>query len=215
MTKFKITVISDTHTKHKQITTDLPGGDILIHAGDISSMGYEHEIREFCKWFNGLHNYTHKVFIAGNHDWLFYESQFQAKMLLRDYPEITYLEDSAAQIEGINFYGSPYQPVFYNWAFNANEETLKKKWHEIPEGTDILLTHGPAHGILDLTYNKENVGCKSLKYHIMNRVKPKIFAFGHIHEGYGTHKFEDTLYINCSSLNRRYHPENAPIIMEI
>jgi predicted phosphodiesterase len=67
----KITLISDTHNKHKYITDDLPGGDLLIHAGDISSMGYEHEIREFCKWYNGLDKYTNKVFIAGNHDWGF------------------------------------------------------------------------------------------------------------------------------------------------
>ena len=70
----RITLISDTHNKHKQITTDLPGGDLLVHSGDISSMGYEHEIREFCKWFNNIEGYTHKVFIAGNHDWGFQDN---------------------------------------------------------------------------------------------------------------------------------------------
>jgi Icc-related predicted phosphoesterase len=208
----KLTFISDTHNKHGALS--LKPTDFLIHTGDLTSKGTLPEVAAFLYWFN-QQPAKHKVFIAGNHDWLFYESQFQAKMLLRDYPEITYLEDSGVELEGIKFYGSPYQPVFYNWAFNANEETLKKKWHEIPDGTDILLTHGPAHGIMDFTYNKENVGCKSLKYHIMNRVKPKIFAFGHIHEGYGTYKFEDTLYINACSLDRRYHPCNEPIIMEI
>ena len=57
----KITFISDTHNKHKQVTSSLPGGDLLIHAGDLSSMGYKHEIKEFCKWFNGLENYTVKT----------------------------------------------------------------------------------------------------------------------------------------------------------
>ena len=65
MGKLKITFISDTHTKHNQITKDLPGGDILIHAGDMSSMGYKHEIENFCKWFDGLDNYDNKIFIAG------------------------------------------------------------------------------------------------------------------------------------------------------
>jgi Icc-related predicted phosphoesterase len=208
----KLTFISDTHNKHDAFS--LKPTDFLIHTGDLTSKGTLPEVAAFLYWFNNQPA-KHKVFIAGNHDWLFYESQFQAKMLLRDYPEITYLEDSGIELEGIKFYGSPYQPVFYNWAFNANEETLKKKWHEIPDATDILLTHGPAHGIMDLTYSKENVGCKSLKYHIMNRVKPKIFAFGHIHEGYGTYKFEDTLYINACSLDRRYRPCNEPIVMEI
>jgi Icc-related predicted phosphoesterase len=208
----KLTFISDTHNKHGALS--LKPTDFLIHTGDLTSKGTLPEVAAFLFWFS-QQPAKHKIFIAGNHDWLFYESQFQAKMLLRDYPQITYLEDSGVELEGIKFYGSPYQPVFYNWAFNANEETLKKKWHEIPDETDILLTHGPAHGIMDFTYNKENVGCKSLKYHIMNRVKPKIFAFGHIHEGYGTYKFEDTLYINACSLDRRYHPCNEPIIMEI
>ena len=62
----KITFISDTHNKHAQVTSSLPGGDLLIHAGDMSSMGYKHEIQQFLKWFNGLDNYTHKIFIAGN-----------------------------------------------------------------------------------------------------------------------------------------------------
>ena len=45
-----ITFISDTHNKHKEITQDLPGGDLLIHAGDISSMDYPRQIEGFCEW---------------------------------------------------------------------------------------------------------------------------------------------------------------------
>ena len=63
-----ITLISDTHTKHKQLNGLLPGGDLIIHAGDMSSMGYKHEIQQFLKWYNDLDNYTNKIFIAGNHD---------------------------------------------------------------------------------------------------------------------------------------------------
>jgi len=69
--KYKLTLISDTHNKHNRITQDLPGGDIILHCGDISSMGYEHEIEGFAHWFNKLDNYDHKIFIAGNHDWGF------------------------------------------------------------------------------------------------------------------------------------------------
>ncbi len=77
----RITVISDTHNKHKQITADLPGGDLLLHSGDLTSMGYEHEIREFCKWFNNIEGYTHKVFIAGNHDWGFQDNVEKANSI--------------------------------------------------------------------------------------------------------------------------------------
>ena len=81
----KITFISDTHTKHNQVNYLLPGGDLLVHAGDMSSMGYQEEITDFLKWFNGLDNYTHKIFIAGNHDWGFQESPDMCRELLKIY----------------------------------------------------------------------------------------------------------------------------------
>ena len=68
----KITFISDTHGKHHEITDDLSGGDILIHAGDIMNSGrHKEEALSFLEWFNSLDNYKHKIFIAGNHDRLF------------------------------------------------------------------------------------------------------------------------------------------------
>lgn len=67
----RITHISDTHNKHNQLNGLLPGGDILIHSGDISSLGRKREVENFIKWFNGIDNYTYKIFIAGNHDMSF------------------------------------------------------------------------------------------------------------------------------------------------
>jgi predicted phosphodiesterase len=65
----KVTLISDTHTKHRNCESDLPGGDLLIHAGDFMNSGYEaREAEEFFKWFDSINNYDTKVFIAGNHD---------------------------------------------------------------------------------------------------------------------------------------------------
>ena len=89
----KLTIISDTHNKHKHITGDLPGGDLLLHAGDLSSMGYEHEIREFAAWYNKLDGYHHKVFIAGNHDWGFQDNVEKVKEIVGLYDTITYLQD--------------------------------------------------------------------------------------------------------------------------
>jgi predicted phosphodiesterase len=118
-----ITLISDTHTKHKQLNGLLPGGDLIIHAGDMSSMGYKHEIQQFLKWYNDLDNYTNKIFIAGNHDWGFQNEPDMCKELLEFYNKVTYLQDNIEVIgedyeTAVKVYGSPWQPEFYNWAFN-------------------------------------------------------------------------------------------------
>jgi len=214
----KITLISDTHNKHKFVTNDLPGGDLLIHAGDISSMGYEHEIREFCKWFNNIDNYTHKVFIAGNHDWGFQNNVEIVKEILDFYENITYLQDNSTLLgeDMVSVYGSPWQPEFYNWAFNLPRQgvELKEKWDNIPNNTDILITHGPAYGYVDKVIGRtENLGCELLTERI-RELKPKIHVCGHIHTGYGYTFDGDTHYINASVLNESYVYYNKPLTIE-
>ena len=214
----KITLISDTHNKHKYITNDLPGGDLLIHAGDISSMGYEHEIREFCKWYNSLDNYTNKVFIAGNHDWGFQINTEKVKEILDFYGNITYLQDNEVLVgeKLVSIYGSPWQPEFYNWAFNLPRkgDELKEKWDNIPSNTDILITHGPAYGYVDKVIGRtENLGCELLTERI-KELKPKIHVCGHIHSGYGYTFDGDTHYINASVLNESYIYYNKPLTID-
>jgi 3',5'-cyclic AMP phosphodiesterase CpdA len=64
----RIVCISDTHNFHEQIR--IPDGDILIHAGDATNRGTVEEIVFFNQWFCRL-PHRHKIFVAGNHDWLF------------------------------------------------------------------------------------------------------------------------------------------------
>ncbi len=203
--------ISDTHTKHKQLI--IPECDFLIHSGDISSMGYEHEIQNFLVWFN-KQKARYKIFCAGNHDFLFERNRSLAKSLI---PEgVIYLEDEAVEIEGLNFYGSPVQLEFCNWAFNRTEESLARYWEGIPDNTDILITHSPPFGVLDeVLKNGIHLGSPSLIDTIMNRVKPLIHSFGHIHSSHGTKKVNDTLFINASNLNENYQAVYKPIIIEI
>ena len=66
-----ITLISDTHTNHNDLNNSLIGGDVLIHSGDVSSRGNLEEISDFIKWFNSIDSYKQKIFIAGNHYYLF------------------------------------------------------------------------------------------------------------------------------------------------
>ena len=212
--KKKITFISDTHTKHRHLTNDLPGGDILIHCGDISSRGYKNEIENFLGWFDGIKGYEYKIFIAGNHDFGFQDNPKECAKLLQDYPTVTYLEDSSVIVDGIKIYGSPWQPRFHNWAFNVNRGwDIAQKWEKIPQDTDILITHGPLLGILDITNISERVGCQDL-YNKVMEIKPKVHAFGHIHSSYGMKEIDGMTFINASNLGEDYLYQNDPITLD-
>lgn len=213
----KITFISDTHQKQKFVTNDLIGGDILIHAGDIMTSGYyETEVKYFCEWFSNLDNYKHKIFIAGNHDRLAEDNPNLFRRIVSEYPNITYLQDSEIIIDGIKIYGSPWQPEFYNWAFNLprNGPGLHSKWSDIPDDTDILITHGPPNKLLDyVAQSHYHAGCEELLDRLTT-LKPKVNVFGHIHQGYGTVRYNDIELINASLLNEQYSYTNLPINVE-
>jgi len=214
--KKKITFISDTHNKHKHLTSKgmgniLGSGDILVHAGDCTSMGQKHEINEFLKWFSNT-EFEHKIFIAGNHDFGF-EQQTDIDQEFKDLG-VTYLFDNDVTIDGIKFYGSPWQPEFHNWAFNLSRgEELAEKWEQIPNDVDVLITHGPAYGILDYAPIGGHVGCEEL-YRKIVEVKPKIHVCGHIHDGYGQKTMGGIEFLNASVLNDRYEHAHKPIFVE-
>jgi len=90
------------------------------------------------------------------------------------------------EIEGVRFWGSPWQPWFFDWAFNLERgEEIRAKWELIPDDTEVLITHGPPQGHGDMTSRGEGAGCADLLARI-RQVKPRYHLFGHIHEGYGT-----------------------------
>ena len=230
-----ITFISDTHTKHGQLITaddirnsqqliDLPGGDLLIHAGDFMSSGYsKREAEDFLYWFNTIKGYDKKIFIAGNHDRIMQNDPDWATDILKEYTTINYLQDEEyglydiTEDRSINIYGSPWQPEFYQWAFNLprNGEEIKSKWDAIPENTDILITHGPAFGFLDDVEGRRGIhlGCELLINRI-KEVKPKIHVCGHIHSGYGHYFDGHTHFFNASILNERYNYTNLPVTID-
>ncbi len=206
----KIIAISDTHGQHGKVV--LPEGDAIIHAGDVSVRGTESQIVDFINWFSGL-NYRYKIFIAGNHDFFFErESQEKIKSLIPE--NVIYLNDSGIELEGIKIWGSPIQPWFQDWAFNRQRGIdIRKHWDMIPGDTDILITHGPAKGILDRLVYGEEVGCVDL-LDAVNRINPAFHVFGHIHEGYGEHQEGKTKFINAAVLNEDYFLANSPIAFE-
>jgi len=218
--KKRLTFISDTHTKHNLLDGFLPGGDILLCAGDISSRGYVTELENFFGWYDKIDNYDTKVFIAGNHDFGFQDDPEKIKGLLTGYKTIDYLQDDWMLVgedydKLVKIWGSPWQPEFHNWAFNLPRgEKIKEKWDMIPADTDILITHGPPLGKLDyVKYSYENVGCEELMKRV-EEIKPKIHLYGHIHEGRNIVYSDGTLFINAAVLNGRYEYINKPITID-
>ena len=212
----KLHCISDTHTLHREI--DLPGGDTLIHAGDIMSVGDDPgELIDFLLWFDEQ-RYAHKIFIAGNHDHLFEKDPELAGRLLRQFPNIKYLQDSSTTIDGITFFGSPWIPTDFPgkaFSFQRNENIIAtQRWAHIPKDIDVLITHGPVYGKLDKILHPvresqptESLGDVSLGRRI-EEVKPQVHICGHIHSGQGILNGEITTHINAASLGEDYRYSN-------
>jgi len=209
--RLRFVAISDTHCRHRNLK--LPKGDVLLHAGDISYRGERREIEDFLDWFGKL-PYAHKIFIAGNHDFFFErEKAATIKKMIPD--SVNYLKDEEIIIDGVKIWGSPYTPWFFKWAFNKRRgEPLATHWKNIPADADIILTHGPVHGILDMVINEQHAGDKDL-LKVLLEIKPKVHVCGHIHESYGIVKRHGIKFINACVLNESYELLNKPFVFDM
>jgi Icc-related predicted phosphoesterase len=215
----RIVCVSDTHLFHEhpryknQIV--IPDGDILIHAGDGTMRGRPREVMLWMAWLKSL-PHPNKVVVAGNHDWLFQKNPTFARSMIPD--GIIYLEDDMKEVAGLKIYGSPWTPYFLDWAFNLKRgHRLREKWNKIPRDIDILVTHGPPMGILDQVPDGERVGCEDLM-DIVERVKPKLHVFGHIHHsGPNILKTSSTTFVNAAVLtepdDEGYKPNMGSIVV--
>ena len=206
----RLVLISDTHGAHRHV--DVPDGDVLLHAGDVTFFGRLSDLPDVNAWFERL-PHKHKLLVPGNHDFYFEEPTLQqARALL---PEVQILIDQAVEIDGVHFYGSPYQPDFYDLAFNLPRGApLAEKWSLIPPETDVLMTHTPPYEILDWTMRGAKVGCEELR-RVVDRIRPKLHLFGHIHEAYGQHTENGTHFVNASICNFHRQPSNKPIVIDL
>ena len=211
----RLVFISDTHGKHKKI--QIPEGDVIFHSGDATTVGEIRELYAFAQWYGDL-PFRAKVFTPGNHDQECERSPSLCKSIFED-AGIIYLDNSEAVVEGLRVYGAPQQPEFCDWAFNVPRgKAIKKYWDKIPENLDVLITHGPPQGILDPAIDfysgkLANVGCEEL-LKAVQRVKPKMHCFGHLHAGYGQIKIGETIFVNAACLDDSYQVKNAPIELD-
>ena len=228
----RFVLISDTHGQHQQIC-NIPEGDVLVHAGDCCgkvSVEWEPTLRkagnsliEFLRWF-GAFPHPIKILVAGNHDTPFTGIDFitgkplvlskEAARQCCSNAGVIYLEDQELLIDRLRVYGTPWQPPYKNLAFNAEDDKRKAIFGNIPEGIDVLVTHTPARGNLDLNEQGEHIGCEILKSNI-SRTAPRLHVFGHVHNSAGKHTQNDLISVNASSVGKDMAIVNSPMIVDL
>jgi len=204
--KIKVVCVSDSHRQHRKMTDDIPEGDILLFAGDAELDTFE-ALKDFNDWLGHL-KFTHRVVIAGNHD--FFTQRCPKEELDLFFTNAIYLQNTSVKLFGINIFGGPYSPTFNKWAWMLNSDRLQQIWELIPKNTNILLTHCPPYGILDHTpFSKWSCGCPHLLKKIED-LKIPYHCFGHIHNDSSVYVKKDTTFINASMLDDYYQYVNKP-----
>lgn len=201
----KILHLSDTHGAHRRLLK-LPDADIVVHSGDFCMIGEEKEALDFFNWFCDL-PYRHKIFIAGNHDSCLYGATIDGLD-----SNVHYLCNSGIDIDGLKFYGVP---MFLEDCISSRQT---RYYSSVPEDTDVLITHSPAYGILDLddSINGEfiNYGSEEILESVM-RIKPRLHLFGHVHRQYGMTEQNNIIFSNGAIMSDDYSKLNKPMIINL
>jgi Icc-related predicted phosphoesterase len=220
--------ISDTHEQdiYRIVTDSLKHRepqfvDFLFISGDLTYRGYHRELKKIRKQFQQLLDEAwvrHIILTPGNHDVTFeadygFDKQNECVELFKGNSKIHLLIHEHIMIEGISIFGSPWTPWFHDWAYNYHQNKAEELWAAIPDSTQILVTHGPPHGILDLTvYDAKNVGCPYLLEKVISLDKKELryHLFGHIHEMYGIKRVGNIQFMNSSIMTLQYRAERSP-----
>jgi Icc-related predicted phosphoesterase len=206
----RVCAISDLHGS----LPDIPDCDLLLIAGDICPMS-DHSLAFQTEWLDVVfRSWLQKlpmptVAVWGNHDWIGEQAPERVPQL----PWIL-LQDSAVTFRGLKIYGSPWQPRFFDWAFNLDEPDLARQWARIPADADLLVLHGPPYGIGDFTRRGVHVGSPSLRQRIFE-IKPRLVVFGHIHEGRGQWQIDGVTLANVTLVNEACETIHEPFVFEV
>lgn len=214
----RVVFTSDTHEQHYKLA--VPDGDVFVHAGDFTMTGGRVWVESFNTWLGTL-PHKHKIVIAGNHDRSFDIDPMNALAYGQErLPNATYLLNTGIEIDGVKFWGSPYTPFFSSdyWKFHYDRAEGEAMWAKIPEGLDVLITHGPASKHLDMTLEGVTAGCYDLHKRIGDLIKidkaPRYHVFGHIHEAYGRKDIGDcSILLNVSAVDRMYRLRENPCVV--
>lgn len=184
----RIVCMSDIHSRLRP-PYRAPPGDVLIVAGDFTVGGYKPEYRNFVKLM-AAQPHPYKLVICGNHE-------LNANYLERLPKDFTLLHDTSVTIKGVKFYGTPYTPLTKGWAFSKSPAALVQAWQRIPTDVDVLITHIPPEGILDIGRGRA-YGCPHLAKRLNSLRLLKLHVFGHVHDARGKIVLDGVQYVNAS-----------------
>lgn len=204
----KICFIADSHCQHRKLT--IPKCDLLIHCGDICTFQREDEqvLQDIDEWFAEIPA-AQVIVVGGNHDFMLQQQQFAFR-------HATLLQDSLIEVQGLSIYGSPWCPELRGFAYYASDEELIERWRAIPRDIDVLVTHTPPYGYLDLpSSGQAHLGCRHLRAELA-RIRPRVHAFGHVHASYGSCVHDDVQFINAAVVGgRTLEVRNGPTMLNL
>ena len=203
----RICLLADTHRNHREVT--IPSCDLLIHAGDFCRFEERDEetLEDVDAWFAEVPA-ARVIAVGGNHDFPLYLREFR-------FDHAEFLEDSGTEFRDLKIYGSPWCPDLVNFAYFAPGPQLRERWRAIPSGIDILVTHVPPHGILDLpTAGNVHLGCPFLRAEL-DRIRPRLHVFGHVHASHGQVREAGIHFVNAAiARGPAMAPENPATLVE-
>jgi predicted phosphohydrolase len=208
-TTLRIVLLGDTHQLHREV--EVPDGDILIHAVDFTIFSKSmNAITDFNTWLGEL-PHRHKILIFGNHEF-FAEADPSKRSMLTS---AVVLINEGTEIEGVRIWGSPVTPLYGDAFGLSSAEDRRQLYAQIPEDTDILVTHGPPFGILDSAPHSDvHSGCRKLLDAVM-RVQPKLHVFGHVHGAHGIFHTSQTTFVNAALLGTNGDLDRRPVSLRM
>ncbi|CAD6566835.1 MAG: hypothetical protein ASARMPREDX12_008842 [Alectoria sarmentosa] len=249
----RLLILSDTHTASPFPPSDpthayrlpLPEADILLHAGDITKVGY---LSEYEKMLDMLRQAPAelKLVIPGNHDITLHEEFYVGgtgkekhvrrggggmedvkkirKMWTGEEARkagIVYLEEGVRTFElknGASFtvYSSPWQPQFYDWAFTYPRQV--DRFNPSPAVVKVKAANPvPDHPAIDIMLSHGPPKGILDETDRGEKVFEDRCASVDISESGGKPlKWgQETLFVNASIMDVNYNPTNAPWVVDI
>jgi hypothetical protein len=214
----RLVATSDCHGKLGEVA--LPPGDVLVLAGDLLADAPD-DARDPDGWqadaLRALDTYLADLpfrlvlLVAGNHDGV-----------LQRRPDLgpglrgaRYLEDAGLELDGVRFWGSPWQTgLWHHPFFLPDGREARAAFGKVPASTDVLVTHSPPWGCLDVWDPPHRLGSRMLRARVA-AVGPRVHIFGHMHPSYGAARLGETRAFNAALCDERGAPANPPHVVDL